>query len=112
MYGYLMLPKSEANLFLHLDLALKAIDRGWLKYSEQLNMVYVTHLSGEVKDFSVINDAIDFILVNNSETLNALVLSGVDKNGFWLLPIRFQKNSRYLPLDYQIEMLCSFAITI
>ena len=86
MYGYLMLPKSEANLFLHLDLALKAIDRGWLKYSEQLNMVYVTHLSGEVKDFSVINDAIDFILVNNSETLNALVLSGVDKNRILVTP--------------------------
>jgi glycosyltransferase involved in cell wall biosynthesis len=81
-----MLPKSEINLFLHLDLALKAIDRGWLKFSEQLNIVYVTHLSGEVKDFSVINDAIDFILVNNTETLHALVLGGVDKNRILVTP--------------------------
>jgi len=86
IYGYLMLPKSEINLFLHLDLALKAIDRGWLKFSEQLNIVYVTHLSGEVKDFSVINDAIDFILVNNTETLHALVLGGVDKNRILVTP--------------------------
>ena len=86
IYGYLMLPKSRVNFFLHLDLALKAIDKGWLNSSEQLNVVYVTHLSGEFKDFTVINKAIDFILVNNGETLDQLFRRGVDKHRILVTP--------------------------
>ena len=77
--GVVYFPHSEANVFLHHDLAFIALDRGWLR-EENLNVLIFTHLTGDKSRISALRKYFKIILVNNSETKQLLCDEGFDKD--------------------------------
>lgn len=65
--GFLLFPKSEVNIFLHHELALTAISKGWLD-KRSINLIIMTHLTSEDPRLSVLKNHFQLVIVNNSQT--------------------------------------------
>jgi len=109
--GFLRLPHSEINLFLHHNLALKAIRKGWLSDSTQINIVYITHLTGPVSELADLKGHISFYLVNNSSTVESLNKLGIKKDKVTLLhnPIHedFMFSHKVIP-ERDVVFVCNY----
>jgi glycosyltransferase involved in cell wall biosynthesis len=77
--GVVYFPHSEANVFLHHDLAFIALDRGWLR-ADTLNILIFTHLTNDTSRISTLRKYFKIVLVNNSETKQLLCDEGFDKD--------------------------------
>jgi glycosyltransferase involved in cell wall biosynthesis len=77
--GFLVFPKSEVNIFLHHELALTAISKGWLD-SRSFNLIIMTHLTTEDARLSELKSYFRLIIVNNSQTKKYLCGIGFDED--------------------------------
>jgi glycosyltransferase involved in cell wall biosynthesis len=73
--GSLYLPNAAHNVFLHQDLALTAFQKGWLNKQTQ-NILYVTHLTGDIKRYRILQPFFKFVLHNNSRTYTDFIEIG------------------------------------
>ena len=69
--GYIYLKRAYTNFYMHQDLALHSLKKGWLNKA-QINIVNYTHTNKDLVNYREMFESVNYILVQNQKTKNSI----------------------------------------